>query len=69
MRQIVWASLPLGRGVILDPFMGSGSTVAAAEHLGLRSIGIEVDPAFFRLAEQAIPQLATLAVNGVTKRR
>jgi len=31
MRQLVRAALPLGRGVILDPFMGAGSTVAAAK--------------------------------------
>src|SRR5437016_6669211 len=30
LRQIVRAALPFGQGVILDPFMGSGSTVAAA---------------------------------------
>ncbi|MBX9738341.1 MAG: site-specific DNA-methyltransferase, partial [Phycisphaerales bacterium] len=27
MRRLVWAALPLGEGVIVDPFMGSGSTV------------------------------------------
>ena len=31
LRQLVYAVLPLGEGVIVDPFMGSGSTVAAAE--------------------------------------
>lgn len=30
MRQIVRASLPLGEGLVLDPFMGAGSTIAAA---------------------------------------
>jgi DNA modification methylase len=30
MRQIVRASLPLGSGIVLDPFMGAGSTIAAA---------------------------------------
>lgn len=63
MRQIVWAALPLGRGTILDPFMGSGSTVAAAEFLGLKSIGLEVDEEYFRLAEQTIPRLAELEGN------
>ncbi len=60
MRQLVHASLPLGDGVILDPFMGSGSTIAAADALGISSIGIEVDAKFYSLAERAIPQLASL---------
>ena len=29
MRQVVRAALPLGEGVVLDPFMGGGSTIAA----------------------------------------
>ncbi len=59
MRQIVRASLPLSEGLILDPFMGSGSTVAAATSCGLGSIGIEIDAEYFELARSAIPQLAT----------
>src|SRR5207244_2399991 len=39
MRRIVHAALPLGKGLIADPFMGAGSTVAAAEALGLQCIG------------------------------
>lgn len=65
MRQIVRASLPLGTGVIVDPFMGSGSTIAAASACGLRSIGIERDPEYFRMASNAIPLLAELSPNGV----
>jgi site-specific DNA-methyltransferase (adenine-specific) len=64
MRQIVRASLPLGEGVVLDPFMGAGSTIAAAEVVGYQSIGIELDPAYFHVAERAIPTLARLHVNG-----
>jgi len=60
MRQIVWASLPLGKGIILDPFMGAGSTIAAAVFHGLSSIGLEIDEEYYRLAERAIPQLAKL---------
>lgn len=63
MRQLVRASLPLGQGVVLDPFMGSGSTIAAASALGLRSIGIERDRACFELARRVIPRLAELAVS------
>jgi site-specific DNA-methyltransferase (adenine-specific) len=44
--------------VILDPFMGSGSTIAAATALGLRSIGLEIDRDYFQLARKAIPTLA-----------
>jgi DNA modification methylase/transcriptional regulator with XRE-family HTH domain len=64
MRQIVRAALPLGEGTILDPFMGGGSTIAAACAVGYRSIGIESDPEFYQMAAQAIPQLAAITVNG-----
>ena len=64
MRQIVRASLPLGVGVVLDPFMGGGSTIAAAVSVGYESVGVEVDPAFFRVAQQAIPKLSHLPLNG-----
>lgn len=60
MRQIVRASLPLGKGIILDPFMGSGSTVAAARALGLTAIGLESNSEYFRMAATAIPKLAEL---------
>ena len=60
MRQLVRASLPLGEGVVLDPFMGSGSTIAAAASLGIRSVGLEIDKEFFQLAARAIPQLVEL---------
>lgn len=64
MRHIVRASLPLGEGVVLDPFMGGGSTIAAAVAVGHESIGVEIDPVFFEVAERAIPRLSTLEVNG-----
>src|SRR3989441_7911501 len=65
MRQIVRASLPLGKGVVLDPFMGGGSTIAAAVAVGYQSIGVERDPVFFASAKRGIPQLARLdVING-----
>ena len=57
LRQVVRAILPLGSGVVLDPFAGSGSTLAAAEHVGYRSAGVERDPTYARLAVSAIPKL------------
>jgi site-specific DNA-methyltransferase (adenine-specific) len=70
LRQIVRAALPLAQGIILDPFMGSGSTVAAARALGLESIGLEVNREYFDLAFTAIPKLAALEVteNGTKPR-
>ena len=64
MRQLVRASLPLGEGVILDPFMGGGSTIAAAAAVGYQSIGIESDPEFFAMAKAAVPRLAAFVPNG-----
>ena len=60
LRKIVYASLPLGSGVILDPFSGSGSTLAAASYCGYDSIGVEKDGIFYQLSRDAIPKLAAL---------
>lgn len=60
LRIFVRALLPLGHGVVLDPFMGSGSTIAAAVSLGVEAIGMEIDSDFFSLAEKAIPRLAEM---------
>lgn len=60
MRQIVHAALPLGVGIIADTFMGSGSTIAAAEAVGVRSIGIERFADYYELSRKAIPRLAAL---------
>jgi DNA modification methylase len=58
LRTLIRGVLPLGEGVVLDPFAGSGSTLAAAEAVGYRSIGVEKDPRYFKLAQNAIPRLA-----------
>lgn len=41
-------------GVILDPFMGSGTTGVAAKNTGREFIGIEKDPEYFKIAEARI---------------
>jgi DNA modification methylase len=63
LRKVVRGVLPLGEGVVLDPFAGSGSTLAAAEAVGYRSVGIERDRSYFNLAVQSIPRLAALRVE------
>ncbi len=60
MRKIVRAVLPLGDGTVLDPFAGAGSTLAAAEAVGYKSIGIEKDSRYFEVACAAIPKLRIL---------
>ena len=60
LRQVVRGVLPLAEGIVLDPFAGSGSTLAAAEAIGYRSIGLEMDEHYFALAKKAIPKLSAL---------
>ena len=62
LRHVVRASLPLGKGIVLDPFAGSGSTVAAAEACGLPSIGLEHNSEYYEMGLEAIPMLAALKV-------
>lgn len=63
LRQIVYSSLPLGEGIVLDPFLGSGSTIAAAASIGYASIGVERLPEYFRMSRDAIPRLARLTTK------
>lgn len=63
LRRIVRASLPMDRGNVLDPFCGSGSTLAAANALGIESIGVERVAKYFALAAEAIPRLQALEVS------
>ena len=38
--------------VVLDPFVGTGSTLAAAVKAGRNSIGVELDPVYFSMAKR-----------------
>jgi DNA modification methylase len=60
LRIVVRSLLPLGEGVVLDPFLGSGSTVAAASAVGYAALGVEIDADYFASAATTIPQLAQL---------
>jgi len=64
LRQLVRGVLPLGKGIVFDPFAGSGSTLAASEAVGYESIGVEKDATYFDVAVKAIPKLAKLSSSG-----
>jgi len=61
MRHILKASVRPG-GVVLDPFMGSGTTGVACALEGMQFVGIEQDPAYVEIAQQRI----AAAANGGT---
>lgn len=53
MRYLCRLVTPTG-GIVLDPFMGSGSTGRGAVLEGFRFIGIEIEPKYFNIAVQRI---------------
>ena len=59
MRQLCRLVTPKG-GVVLDPFMGSGSTGMAAKDEGFDFIGIEKDEEYFKICESRIVRFAPL---------
>jgi DNA modification methylase len=44
-------------GIVLDPFMGSGTVASTATRLGRHWLGIELNPAFAELANERLSQL------------
>lgn len=53
VRRIIRAGCPSG-GIVLDPFMGAGTTAVVAEAEGRHWLGIELNPDFIRQAEARI---------------
>jgi site-specific DNA-methyltransferase (adenine-specific) len=53
MEYLITLVTPKG-GIVLEPFMGSGSTGIAAKNLGMSFIGIEKEEEYFEIAKQRI---------------
>jgi len=53
-RKLIKSAMPKKDGVVLVPFVGTGSECAAAKELGQSYIGFEINPDYVRLAERMI---------------
>lgn len=53
IEPCILAGCPEG-GTVLDPFLGSGTTLAVAKRLGRNGIGIELNPEYAAMAERRI---------------
>ena len=60
LRILTRTLLPEGEGVVIDPFAGSGSTIAACEAVGYESVGVELDLHHFQQLTSNIAILSKL---------
>jgi len=51
--------------LILDPFMGIGTTGVACKNLNRNFIGIELDPTYFNIAKTRLADLVEVINNGI----
>jgi site-specific DNA-methyltransferase (adenine-specific) len=50
--------------IVLDPFVGTGTTAVAAKRLGRKYIGIELDPDYIKISEKNLKAAKETKING-----
>jgi DNA modification methylase len=48
-------------GIVLDPFIGSGTTALVALKLGRKYLGIELNPEYIKIAERRLSKMGLFA--------
>ena len=65
LMEILIDNSTRGGDVILDPFMGSGTTGVACKNLNRDFIGIEIDEKYFKIAEERINEVDKIDLSSL----
>jgi DNA modification methylase len=57
IEPCIMAGAPIG-GIVLDPFMGSGTTAQVAQHLNRQYLGCELNPEYKSLQDKRLRQMS-----------